>query len=276
MSQGRYEIGFIGGGNMAEALIKGLVDGGAVGARAVAVSEPLAARRRSLARRFKVTALADNRRLAASSQILVLAVKPQMMGAVIEELAGAVDLRTTVVSIAAGVTIARLERALGPGTRVVRVMPNTPCLVGRGMSVLCRGTEATAADLRRCRRLFETVGRALVIDDENLMHAVTALSGSGPAYVYMFAEALVSAGSSAGLDRGTAERLALETIAGAAEMMLEAGRPPAELRRAVSSPGGTTVAGIERLRAEGFGASLRSAVKAAARRSRELSRSAGR
>lgn len=272
MSERGYEIGFIGGGNMAEAIIKGLLDSATVNGAALAVAEPLVARRRSLARRFKLTALADNRRVAGASRILLLAVKPQMMGLVLDELSGVIDRRTVVVSIAAGVPLARLEEGLGPKARVVRVMPNTPCLVGRGMSVLCGGRRATGGDLRRCRRLFETVGEAMVIDNEALMHAVTALSGSGPAYVYLFAESMIRAGVSAGLDGPTAERLALQTISGAAEMMLATGRTPAELRRAVSSTGGTTVAGLERLRAEGLPASLRSAVKAAAARSREISR----
>ncbi len=275
MAKRLYEIGFIGGGNMAEALIKGLLDAGSIGASSVVVAEPLATRRRSLVRRFKVRAQAGNREVAAASRILVLAVKPQVMGAVLAELAGSVGRSTVVVSIAAGVTTARLQKGLGGNVRVVRVMPNTPCLIGRGMSVLCAGKNATASDLKRCRRLFDTVGRTMIVSKEGAMHAVTALSGSGPAYVYMFAESLMGGGTAAGLDPATARQLALETIAGAAEMMLATTSSPAELRQAVSSPGGTTVAGLERLRAGGLPAALRSAVRAAAARSRELSRSSG-
>ena len=264
------KIGFIGGGNMAEALVKGLLAGGRKRA-SIKVAEPLAARRRVLRRRYQVEVLADNLKLVAAADIVVLAIKPQAMDAVLAQL-GHQSGRRLFVSIAAGVSLERIEGVLGAKVRVVRVMPNTPCLVGRGMSVLCAGRWASSRDLARARRLFAAVGHAVVVDDEKLMDAVTALSGSGPAYVSLFAEALIKAGAACGLDRGLARTLAYETIAGGAEMLTATGKDPAELRRAVSSPGGTTVAGLAALEEAGFAAAVQSAVKAAARRSRQLGR----
>jgi len=268
-SRGKIEIGFIGGGNMAEAMVRGLLASGRA-ASSLIVAEPDSARRRALARRHRVATSADNAEVVRAARTIVLAVKPQILGEVVAGLAQLVTARQLFVSIAAGVMLARLEKGLGGAARVIRVMPNTPCLVGRGASVICAGRRATAADVKLVRRMFAAVGDAHVVDDEKLMHVVTALSGSGPAYVYRFAEALVEAATRAGLESGLASALTYQTIAGAAAMMIETGTEPAELRRAVSSPGGTTLAGLGALDANGFARIVGAAVAAAARRSIEL------
>jgi pyrroline-5-carboxylate reductase len=264
-------IGFIGGGNMAEALVRGLLAAGR-SAAPIVVAEPEAARRRLLARKYGVTVSSHNAEVCARSRLIVLAVKPQIMNEVLSEIASHVDDRKVVVSIAAGVTIARLEKGLGGNARVVRVMPNTPCLLGKGASVVCSGMHASRADLRAAKAIFETVGLVDEVDDERAIDAVTGLSGSGPAYVYRFAEALVDGAVRAGLDRELAARLAYQTIAGAAAMMIETGQSPADLRKAVSSPGGTTLAGLARLEEGGFARTVAGGVVAATKRSRELGR----
>jgi pyrroline-5-carboxylate reductase len=195
-------------------------------------------------------------------------VKPQILGDVMAALQP--TSRELFVSIAAGVMLARLEKGLGGKARVVRVMPNTPCLVGKGASVLCAGSHATAADVRLVRTIFAAVGDAHVVDDEKLMHLVTALSGSGPAYVYRFAEALIEAAVKGGMKAELARALTFQTIAGAAQMMIETGQAPADLRKAVSSPGGTTLAGLTHLDEKEFIDAVKGAVSAASKRSVEL------
>ncbi len=274
MSKQAPVVGFIGGGNMAAALLKGLLepgdDGGGVSPESIVVCEPLAARRRVLKRRFGVRVTADLAQLAEAAQTVVLAVKPQVMDEVLSGLSPLLGRGKLVISIAAGVRLSRMEKALGPGVRTIRVMPNTPCLLGSGMSVLCAGATARRKDLAVARAMFEAVGEVLVVEEEKLMDAVTGLSGSGPAYVYLFAEALARGGKAAGLDQETALHLACHTLAGAARMLLESGQGPVELRKAVSSPGGTTLAGLAALASGGFSQTVASAVKAATRRSREL------
>jgi pyrroline-5-carboxylate reductase len=271
-SRAASRIAFIGGGNMAAALVRGLT---AVRTPAsITVSEPEAAKRTALRRRFGITTVSSNGEAAARSDLVVLAVKPQIIDGVLAELAGAIDRkRHVVVSIAAGVKLARIETALGEGVRVVRVMPNTPSLVGRGVAVLCAGRHARRSDLSAAREIFAAVGQVHVVDDEASMDAVTGLSGSGPAYVYRFAEALTEGGRRCGLPERLAAELTYSTIAGAAEMMLKTKQPPGALREAVSSPGGTTLAGLAALEERGFFDDVVACVEAAVRRSRELGRS---
>ena len=202
--------------------------------------------------------------------MVVLAVKPQVLPQVFDEVRGEASARQLFVSIAAGVPLRRLEQGLGLGARVIRVMPNTPALLGRGVSVLVRGTNATDADLRVAMRLFRAVGDAVAVADERLLDAVTGLSGSGPAYVYRFAEALIEAGARQGLDPVLAARLAFGTIQGAAAMLVEGSMTPKQLREMVSSPGGTTLAGLAALDRAGFMQAVTAAVGAATERSREL------
>jgi len=262
-------VGFIGGGNMAEALVRGLLACGYATAE-ILVAEPLTERRRLLARRYRVAVTDDNDAVVRDAQVVVLAVKPQVLGGLLSSLGAVATSKELFVSIAAGVPLARLEAGLGSGARVVRVMPNTPSLVGKGAAVICGGSAARASDIRTVRKLFAAVGSAHVIVEEKLMHAVTALSGSGPAYVYRFAEALMEAGIDAGLDQELAAALTFQTLAGAAEMLLASGQSPRQLRLAVSSPGGTTLAGLAKLDEGGLAAIVAAAVKAAAARSVEL------
>jgi len=271
MTKRADKIAFIGGGNMAEALARGLLSAGTTAAD-IRIAEPLAKRRAYWKKAYRISATDSNLDAARDATIVVVAVKPQIIDSVLAELAQAIDRHKLVVSIAAGVPLARLERPLGVRPRVVRVMPNTPCLVGRGASVLVAGGGATKADARRARTLFAHVGNAYVVDDEKVLDAVTGLSGSGPAYVYLFAEALIRGARAEGLDDDLAARLTYETLAGAAEMLLRTGRSPEELRAAVTSPGGTTLAGLNRLADGEFTKTVTAAVRAATRRSRQLGR----
>jgi len=267
----RERIAFVGGGNMAEAMIRGLRDSG-VAAANITVAEPRPEQRRQLCKRYRVAAHAGNAEAIAGATLIVLAVKPQSMSEVLAELRPLIGKRQLIVSIAAGITLATIEKALGGGVHVVRVMPNTPCLLGAGMSVLAAGRAASTRDLARSRALFETVGMVDVAKHERWMDAVTGLSGSGPAYVYRFAEALIAGGVRAGLPEAVCQRLVFQTLVGAAQMLLSTGKTPRELREAVSSPGGTTLAGLARMEKGKFFATVGDGVVAAAERSRELAR----
>ncbi len=260
---------FLGTGNMAEALLKGLLRDGTVEPDEIVCSEPRPERREEIADRYGVEVTADNRAAAALADLIVLSVKPQVIDALLTEIAPALDARALVISIAAGVPIAALARRLPAGARIVRTMPNTPALVGAGAPALARGPHATDADLTVARSLFEAVGTAVVVE-EPLLDAVTGLSGSGPAFVFLAIEALADGGVKAGLPRAAALALAAQTVMGAARLVLETGKHPGELKDQVTSPGGTTIAGVHALESRGFRAALIEAVDAAARRSREL------
>jgi pyrroline-5-carboxylate reductase len=271
-SNPRHAIGFIGGGNMATAMIKGFVAAGVCKPEQICASDVEQAKRTALRRQLKVHATADNAAVVRDAQVIVLAVKPQIIDAVLSALRPSATPRKLFVSIAAGIPTDRLERGLGPGTRIVRVMPNTPALLGKGMSVAVRGRHATPADERLVLKLLRTVGLARAVADERLLDAVTGLSGSGPAYVYLFAEALIAGGVAAGLTREVATELALQTITGAAAMLQETGETPQRLREMVTSPGGTTLAGLSELHQRGFVGHVTAAVIAATRRATELGR----
>ncbi len=266
------KIGFIGSGNMAGALAKGLLATKQVRARDLWASDAEPRQLTRFTRAHGVGRAADNGTLVAESEIVVLAVKPQIMQAVLAEIAPHVTRRTLIVSIAAGLPTSRLEAGLGGRPRVVRAMPNTPALVGTGMTVVVRGAHATAADERCAAELFGGVGEVVRVKDEALMDAVTGLSGSGPAYVYRFAEGLIAGAVAEGLDPAIARRLTYQTLRGAAVMLQETGRSPEELRVMVSSPGGTTLAGLAALDERGFVDAVAAAVTAATRRGRELGR----
>jgi pyrroline-5-carboxylate reductase len=266
------KLGLLGAGNMAGALVKGLLETKRCKARDVWASDSEPRQLRRMRRQFGIDAAPDNATLITDSAVIVLAVKPQVMDAVLAEIRPAVTRRQLFVSIAAGITLARLEQALGPQARVIRVMPNTPALVGAAMSVLVRGRRATAADARLVVDLFGGVGEVVEVKDEALMDAITGLSGSGPAYVYRFAEGLIAGAVAEGLDERLARRLTYQTIRGAALMLQQTGRSPEELRAMVTSPGGTTLAGLQALDDAGFVGGLAGAIAAATRRSRELGR----
>jgi pyrroline-5-carboxylate reductase len=267
---GGYDVCFVGGGNMATALIRGLVEAKICAPARLCAADIDARKRAALKRRYGIDTTADNVAMARRAKVVFLAVKPQIIDGVLEALRPAVSARRLFVSIAAGVSTERLERGLGERARVVRVMPNTPALLGKAISVLVRGRHASAADEKAATRLLGAVGDALAVRDERLLDPVTGLSGSGPAYVYRFAEALIAGGVEAGLSAEMARRLALQTIAGAAAMMLESGETPEQLRAAVTSPGGTTQAGLEEMARRGFAAAVVAGVVRASERSKEL------
>ncbi len=271
----RPAIGFVGGGNMATALIKGLLAAGLYRPEQMVASDIDAPKLATLRRRFKVRTTADNAALVRDAKVVFIAVKPQIIDIVLAQMQPAVTPRQLFVSIAAGVTTARLQAGLGGDARVLRVMPNTPALLGQGMSVLVRGRHATAADERLGLRLLRAVGAAVAAHDEHWLDAVTGLSGSGPAYIYLFAEGLIAGGVAAGLPAALATQLALQTMSGAAAMLQETGETPAALRAMVTSPGGTTLAGLNELERRGFKAAVEAAVVAATRRSTELGRASG-
>ncbi len=267
------KLALIGAGQMAEALLGGMSAAGAVTAGSVWATDVSAERRDLLKRRFGVRVGDDNGAAAAWADLVVLAVKPQIVDTVLRDLGDRLAGRL-VVSIAAGVPIARIVRQIGPSVtpppRVIRAMPNTPALVQAGMTAVALGPGVTEEDQAVADRLFESVGRVLTVE-ERLMDAVTGLSGSGPAYVFLAIEALADGGVKAGLPRGTANLLAAQTVLGAARMVLESGDHPAQLKDRVASPGGTTIAGLHQLEKGGLRATLIAAVEAAAKRSKELS-----
>jgi pyrroline-5-carboxylate reductase len=263
-------IGLVGAGRMATALGRGCVTSGLLPGSQVIASDPSDEARRKFAEQVSGARLAaGNQEVLAEADIVVLAVKPQLMAGVLAEISPHVASRQLLVSIAAGVTLAKLANGLPAGTRLVRVMPNTPCLVGLGVSCYCRGETAGESDGALVAKILRSVGRAFEVE-EAMLDAVTGLSGSGPAFVYRMIEGLVEGGTATGLPRELALELAAQTVRGAAEMVLVTGHSPAELREQVTSPGGTTQAGLEVLNAQGGPAAFRAAVEAASRRSVEL------
>ena len=274
MSLAGRRIAFIGGGAMAEALAGGLIASG-VSANQIRIAEPLPERCAQLRDRLGVAAEADYADAVRGSDLVVLAVKPGVVPTALATLAAlrAEDLDPTSplwISIAAGVRLESLEAGLGATARIIRAMPNTPSLVGAGATAICGNARTDDSDRSDASSLFESVGIAWEADSEDLLDAVTGLSGSGPGYVFLFLEALIDAGEGAGLPREAAERLATQTLYGAAKLALEDDRSPAQLREQVSSPGGTTLAGLAVLDQGGLREILARAVAAATRRSVEL------
>jgi pyrroline-5-carboxylate reductase len=294
------KLGFIGGGNMAEALVRGLLEKKIFKPGELIVADVDPVRRRKLARSLKIETTGDNLVVLRDARALLLAVKPQNIDEVLGEMAAAMRMakpadagarrkaaRTAskpepkpvksadrlFISIAAGITLARITTAFGRGARAIRVMPNAPAMVGQGMAALVRAKGASRADERFALRIFGAVGDAVALADEKLLDAVTALSGSGPAYVYLFVKALADAGVSEGLSPQLATRMALKTLRGAEENMRRSPMSAAELIRIVASPGGTTEAALRKFGDLGFSVIVAGAVRAAADRSRELGRS---
>ncbi len=262
-------IGFLGTGNMAEALIKGLLAVGAVEPGQVHGSEPRRERCDEMAKRYGIHVTTHNLDVVRHAEIVVLSVKPQILPAVLDEVAAHLKPQVLIISIAAGMPIAAIEARLPQGTRVVRTMPNTPALVGAGATAISGGAHAREDDLEVAKKIFEAVGKAVILDEEQL-DAVTGLSGSGPAYVFLIIEALSDAGVKMGLSRYNALALAAQTVLGSAKLLLETNEHPGRLKDMVTSPGGTAIAGIATLEAGGLRTTLINAVEAATRRSREL------
>ena len=262
-------IAMIGGGQMALALAEGFCRAGLLQPTDITVHDPVPAARERLAGRVPGLHFADNgAAAAAAARIVFLAVKPQQASAACREFAAALAADAVVVSIVAGLTLHNLAELAGT-PRIIRVMPNTPCLVGRGVSVVCRTPEVPAGDLARVLELLAAVGRVHEAD-ETLMDAVTGLSGSGPGFVALLVEALADGGVKAGLPRSLALALAIETLSGTAALLEQTGEHPAQIKDRVSSPGGTTIAGLAVLEQRGVRGALIDAVVAAAARAREL------
>ncbi len=264
-------IGFIGCGAMARALAGGLLAAGVAPDRMLG-SDPASEQRSQFEQKLAIKSCQDNRDVVRASDVVVLCVKPGAISSVLHDLAGEPSLeRPLWISIAAGVRLEALSSALPAGTRLVRAMPNTPALVGAGATALCLGGGVSSADRAVAETLFDAVGITWLAPDEALLDAVTGLSGSGPAYVFLILEALGDAGVRQGLPRDAAYKLAFQTVLGSAKLALEADRHPAELKDQVSSPGGTTIAGLQQLEKRGVRAAIYEAVAAATERSRELS-----
>jgi pyrroline-5-carboxylate reductase len=261
-------IAFIGGGNMAEALIKGLIAAGTAKPDHILVTDVSVDRLAHLHQTYGVMQK-GNGEAAREADIIILCVKPQVVERVLADISSAVDAKKLVISIAAGIVIAKIEKGLKESSHVVRVMPNTPALVLAGAAALAGGKHATSDDLALTQGIFNSVGRAVIVE-EKLMDAVTGLSGSGPAYVFMIIDALSDAGVKEGLPRPLALELAAQTVYGAAKMVLETKEHPGKLRDMVTSPGGTTIEGLHALEKGKLRATLMNAVEAATTRSREL------
>ena len=262
-------IGFVGAGNMAGTIARGLIESGTCAPSSIRMADPRAPRRAELAESLGVQVEAENAAVVRWADVLVLATKPQVFDRLLPNIAGELPPDALVVSIAAGVHLSTIEGYLPAGTRVVRTMPNTPALVGAGATGVAAGTHASAQDLALVEELFASVGITEVLD-ESLMDAVTGLSGSGPAFIFVIIEALSDAGVKVGLHRATAQRLAAQTVAGAAKLLQESGQHPGALKDMVASPGGTTISGLHTLEAGGLRRTLIDAVEAATERSREL------
>ena len=266
-----HSIGFVGAGNMAEALIRGLVRGGHVPEARVTASAPRRERLDELVASYGIRVTTSNREVVQAANLVIFSVKPQILDKVLREVADQMSPGTLVISIAAGVDTEAIEAVLPDGVRVVRAMPNTPALVGAGATAISPGRHASEADLATARAVFDAVGITVTLDESHL-DAVTGLSGSGPAYIFLILEALADAGVKMGLSRRNAQRLAAQTVMGSAKMLLETDEHPGRLKDMVTSPGGTAIAGLHTLEQGGLRTTLINAVETATKRARELGR----
>jgi pyrroline-5-carboxylate reductase len=263
------KIAVIGAGKIGSAIARGILKAGLVGKEAVVASDVSEALRRAISRDLGIKVTAANLEACDFADIVILAVKPQTIAPVAQEIGNRVGKKKLVVSVAAGVPLARLERHLEPGARVVRVMPNIACVVGAAAAAYAPGAHATSADLEKVGAILDSFGVGMAVE-EKYLDAVTGLSGSGPAYVFLFMEALADGGVEAGLSREIALKLAMQTVYGAARMALESDKHLAALKDEVTSPGGTTIAGLYAMERKGFHGIVMDAVVSAARRSQEL------
>jgi pyrroline-5-carboxylate reductase len=269
------KIGFIGGGNMAEAIIKGIVSRGEATSsvrKGLLVSEPREDRRQYLEKTYEIETTASNKQIVTSCDIIILAVKPQNMDSVVDEISEAVTADKSVVSIAAGITLAYLSSRLKT-KKLVRVMPNTPALVQKGMTVMSLCECFSDRDIDVVREIFMSIGEVLTLP-EKYMNAVTAVSGSGPAFISFFIEAMIEGGIKTGLNKDDAFTLAVQTAVGTAQL-LDSGMSPSNLREMVTSPGGTTAAGLRAFEEKGFKDTVSFAIEAAKNRADELGKGRG-
>jgi len=263
-------IGFIGAGNMGEALIKGLLASKKMNAGQILVADKVKERLAYITEHYEVKVFTKNFEVVKGADIIILAVKPNDMKSVLEEIGPDLHKDKLLISIAAGITMDFILQNLPHSIPLIRVMPNTPALVLEGAIGLCPGQTVSKEAQDIAVAIFEAVGKVVVIENEELMDAVTGLSGSGPAYVFAFIEALVDAGVKVGLTRDLAHTLVLQTILGSVKLAMETGQHPAQLRAMVTSPGGTTIAGLHQLARAGFAGIVMDAVEAATNRSMEL------
>jgi len=263
-------MGFIGIGNMGEALLKGIINSGLIPSLRISASDVNTEKLKKLGDKLGINAVDDNQKLVDNSDIILIAVKPDIVSKVLLQVRANLVQPKWCISIAAGVTITAIENLLQAGTPVVRVMPNTPAMVSEGMTAISPGTHANEEHIDKAKQIFQAVGKAIVLQ-EKLMDVVTALSGSGPAFVFLIIEALADAGVQLGLSRSDASLMAAQTILGSSKMVLETQEHPAVLKNKVTSPGGTTAAGLYELERNGVRSAIIGAVVAATNRSKQLS-----
>lgn len=269
-----YKVGFIGAGNMAEALIKGLISSKVLNKKEITASDISKDRERYISKKYGVLISKDNKSLVKESEIVVLSVKPNSVKTVLKEIASGLTANKIIISIAAGITTSIITGALGKKGKIVRVMPNTPALVLEGASAIYFGSRLTAKDKKQVQKIFGAIGKTFTVEKEGLMNGITALSGSGPAFVSLFIEALSDGGVKTGLPRSMALELAVQTVLGTARLISEENIHPAKLKDMVSSPAGTTIEGLAELEVNGFRGNVISAIEAAEHRSRQLSEEA--
>lgn len=266
---GDVSITFVGGGTMAEALIRGLLSKGLATGSQITVSDPLQERRTHLSEQLGIRTCCSNVEAVAGAEIVVLAIKPQALGEVLEELADQIDSSALLLTIVAGAKIDTIRSALGTGA-IVRIMPNTPGQIGEGISVWTATGQVSPPQMEQAREIVRALGEQVHVEDEEYLDMATALSGSGPAYVFYFAEALIDAGVHLGFSRAVARKLVLQTVRGSAAFAQKTGLHPAVLRNMVTSPGGTTAAGLYQLDKGGLRAAVSRAVWAAYQKARYL------
>jgi len=264
------KIGFIGSGNMGEAMIGGLIDSGAAEPANISCSDVREDALKEIEARFGVSTSTSNIEVADSADIIILAIKPQIMVPVLQEIKDCLDMSKIIISIAAGVPLAAIETCLNKTLRLIRVMPNVAVSVREGAAAVAAGDHTLKEDIDLAMEIFDSLGKSIFLKENNLMDAVTGLSGSGPAYIFMIVDALADAGVKVGLSRPDALLLASQTILGAAKMLIETKEHPGQLKDSVTSPGGTAIAGLHTLEKGGLRTTLINAVEAATERSLEL------
>ena len=265
------KITIIGGGKMGSIIAQGLIENKIASSKDIIITDIDASRLDFLRSSMKLKVSTNNEKTAKNADIIIIAVKPQNMAATLKEISSVIDKSKLVISIAAGITTNFIEKSLAKGVRVVRVMPNTPALVGKGAAAVSGGSRAKASDVKLTRAIFNAVGVSVEVE-EKYMDAVTGLSGSGPAYFFLIIEALIEAGLKTGLSRSLSKHLAAQTMLGAAHLCLESDKEPAQLREMVTSPGGTTAAGLKVMEEENLRKTIIAAVEAATKRSKELAK----
>lgn len=265
------KIGFIGCGNMAQAMIAGIAGAGVISPEDIIVSNPSEEKLNYVKNKWGVSTTKDNTKVALHSDILVLAVKPNMYKSVIEEIKDSVSSRTIIVTIAAGISIDKVTLSFKDEVKVIRTMPNTPALVGEAMTALCASNNVTQEELKEVKKIFNSFGKTEIIS-ENLMDVITGVSGSSPAYVYMFIEAMADGAVLQGMPREKAYKIAAQSVLGAAKMVLETGKHPGKLKDEVCSPGGTTIEAVYALEKSNFRAAVIDAVNVCTEKSKKMSK----